>query len=296
MMRLMVIFLVCFCAFGASKLLRSDGRFKLDANPMVLHAKRPPTNPELKPCLPRRSWPHSLMKLPYAADELEPHISEETVAFHYGKHHAAYVDNLNDIACREKWARSPLEDIIIDARSSKDMFNNAAQIWNHNFYWRSLSPTGGGEPKGWLAQLIDEGFGNFTNFKLQFTKAGLRHFGSGWIWLCKNEPFRERHDIGAKVVIVETHDAHVPTKDGLSPLLVMDVWEHAYYIDRRNSRRDYIQSFFELANWDFAEANLMALRSSRLASWGEQLENVLGKVYQKQIVPNYTRLFDNNYV
>eukprot|EP01068_Selenidium_serpulae_P005139 Selendium_serpulae@DN3885_c0_g1_i1.p1 len=169
------------------------------------------------------------------------------------------------------------------------------QIWNHNFYWKSLSPKGGGQPKGWLSELINESFGDFNKFKEEFTKAGLGHFGSGWIWLCKNEPFRERHDIRAKVQIVETHDAHVPIKDGLSPLIVMDVWEHAYYIDKRNAKGEYIESFLNLVNWEFAEANLMALRASRVASWGEQLENVLEGVYHKNVAQNYTHIFEHGY-
>lgn len=191
-----------------------------------------------------------LSPLPYAEDALEPHISSETIQYHYGKHHAAYVSKLNaaveaDSALQVK----TLEEII--RSTSGGVFNNAAQVWNHTFYWNGLSPEGGGEPTGALAKAIDEAFGSFNQFKEKFTTAGGGNFGSGWTWLVKKAD--------GSIDIVNTDDAETPiTDESVTALLTMDVWEHAYYIDYRNARPDYMNSFFKLVNWSFVEENFNA--------------------------------------
>ena len=188
----------------------------------------------------------SLPDLPYAKDALTPHISEETLEFHYGKHHQTYVTKLNDAIAGTDFEGKDLEDIV--KSSSGGVFNNAAQIWNHTFYWHSLSPNGGGEPTGAIKDAIDASFGSFDAFKEQFTASAVGNFGSGWTWLVKNAD--------GSLAIVNTDDAETPLTTDATPLLTLDVWEHAYYIDYRNVRPDYIAAYWNLVNWDFANANL----------------------------------------
>lgn len=185
--------------------------------------------------------------LPYAKDALAPHISEETLNFHFGKHHLGYVGKLRPLIEGTELANASLEDIV--KQSSGGVFNNAAQIWNHSFYWNSLSPNGGGEPTGSIADAINSDFGSFAEFKEAFSNAAATNFGSGWTWLVKNAD--------GKLAIVNTDDAETPlTEDGVTPLLTLDIWEHAYYIDYRNARPSYIEAFWNLVNWDFANQNL----------------------------------------
>lgn len=189
----------------------------------------------------------SLPELPFARNALAPHISEETLDYHYGKHHQGYVNKLNKTIEGTDLADLSLEEII--KRQDESTFNNAAQIWNHTFYWKSLSPNGGGEPQGDLAGAIAESFGSVATFKEDFAKAAAGNFGSGWTWLVKNA--------SGKLEIVNTDDAETPVLDpDLTPLLTVDVWEHAYYIDYRNDRGAYLKSYWELVNWDFAASNL----------------------------------------
>jgi Fe-Mn family superoxide dismutase len=184
---------------------------------------------------------HVLPELPYAKNALEPHISAETLEFHYGKHHATYVDKLNGMIEGTEFESASLEEIILG--SSGGIFNNAAQIWNHSFYWDGLSPNGGGKPEALLADAIDSEFGSFEKFKEAFTASALGNFGSGWTWLVKNS--------SGSLEIVNTDDAANPMNAGHTPILTCDVWEHAYYIDYRNKRPDYINAFWKLVNWDF---------------------------------------------
>ena len=188
---------------------------------------------------------HTLPDLPCGKGDLAPHISEETLDYHYGKHHATYVAKLNDAIPGTEFENASLEEIILN--SSGGVFNNAAQIWNHTFYWHSLSPTGGGAPEGDLAAAIDKTFGSLDEFKTQFTNSAIGNFGSGWTWLVKN---------GDALEIVNTDDAGTPMTDGKKALLTCDVWEHAYYIDYRNARPKYMEAFWNLVNWDFAANNL----------------------------------------
>jgi Fe-Mn family superoxide dismutase len=188
----------------------------------------------------------SLPDLPYAKDALTPHISEETLEFHYGKHHQTYVTKLNDAIAGTDFEGKDLEGIV--KSSSGGVFNNSAQIWNHTFYWHSLSPNGGGEPTGAIKDAIDASFGSFDAFKEQFTASAVGNFGSGWTWLVKNGD--------GSLAIVNTDDAETPLTTDATPLLTLDVWEHAYYIDYRNVRPDYIAAYWNLVNWDFANANL----------------------------------------
>jgi len=184
-----------------------------------------------------------LPKLPYEMDALAPAISEETLQYHYGKHHKAYVDNLNKLVAGTEDESKSLEEIM---KSSKGpLFNNAAQAWNHTFYWHCLSPNGGGEPKGTLKEAIDASFGSFADFKEAFTAAGLSNFGSGWTWLVKNPE--------GSLAIVNTSNAGNPLVEGKSPLLTCDVWEHAYYIDYRNARPSYLDAYWSLVNWSFVQ-------------------------------------------
>lgn len=188
----------------------------------------------------------SLPALPYELNALEPHISKETLEYHYGKHHKAYVDKLNTlIASETQYQDKSLEEIIL--HSSGPIFNNAAQIWNHTFYWHCLSPQGGGKPEGTVAKAIDESFGSFDQFKEQFTNAAINTFGSGWAWLIKNND--------GKIAIVSTSNAQLPMTNNQTALLTCDVWEHAYYIDYRNSRPNYMDAFWKLVNWDFVAKN-----------------------------------------
>jgi Fe-Mn family superoxide dismutase len=188
---------------------------------------------------------HQLPALPYAMDALQPHISKETLEFHYGKHHQAYVTNLNNLIKGSEFENMSLEDIV--RKSSGGVFNNAAQIWNHTFYWHSLSPKGGGKPSGDLAKAIDAKFGSFDEFKKQFSAAAVGTFGSGWAWLVKHKD--------GSVAIESTSNAATPLTTDRKPLLTCDVWEHAYYIDYRNRRPDYVAAFWNLVNWEFASKN-----------------------------------------
>lgn len=183
--------------------------------------------------------------LPYAKNALVPHISEETVEFHYGKHHQTYVTNLNNLVPGTEFEGLSLEEIVL--KSSGGIFNNAAQVWNHTFYWNCLSPNGGGQPKGELADAIYAKFGSFAAFQEEFTKCAVTTFGSGWAWLVKNAD--------GSLALVSTSNAACPLTAGQVPLLTCDVWEHAYYIDYRNARPKYLEAFWALVNWDFAAAN-----------------------------------------
>ena len=191
---------------------------------------------------------HVLPELPYGKDALEPHISAETLEFHYGKHHATYVDKLNGLVPGTEFESASLEDIIMKA--SGGVFNNGAQVWNHTFYWNCLSPNGGGAPEGELGNAINEAFGSFDAFKEAFTNSAINNFGSGWTWLVK--------DASGKLEIVNTSNAANPMTDGKQPVLTCDVWEHAYYVDYRNARPKYLAAFWNLVNWEFAAANLAA--------------------------------------
>ncbi len=184
---------------------------------------------------------HKLPELPYALDALQPHISQETLEYHYGKHHQTYVTNLNNLINGTEFANLSLEDII--CKASGGIFNNAAQVWNHSFYWNCLSPNGGGAPTGALAAAIDEAFGSLDVFKEKFSQTAITTFGSGWGWLVKNS--------NGKLELVSTSNAGNPMTNGQAPLLTCDVWEHAYYIDYRNARPKYVESFWSLVNWDF---------------------------------------------
>ena len=188
----------------------------------------------------------TLSELPYSKDALAPHISAETLEYHYGKHHAGYVTKLNAAVEGTDNASKSLEEVI--KTSEGGLFNNAAQVWNHTFYWNSLSPDGGGEPTGDLAKAIEKDFGSFSNFKEKFSAAAAGQFGSGWAWLVKKSD--------GSLDIMTTANAACPlTESGVTALLTCDVWEHAYYIDYRNARPKYIEAFWNLVNWDFAEQN-----------------------------------------
>lgn len=188
-----------------------------------------------------------LPSLPYDQDALEPHISKETLEFHYGKHHNTYVVKLNGLIDGTDDANKSLEEIV--KSSSGGIFNNAAQVWNHTFYWNCLSPNGGGEPSGAVADAINSAFGSFDDFKAKFTDSAVNNFGSGWTWLVKTTD--------GTLEIVNTSNAATPlTDEGVTPLLTVDVWEHAYYIDYRNVRPDYMAAFWNLVNWEFVNSNL----------------------------------------
>jgi Fe-Mn family superoxide dismutase len=188
---------------------------------------------------------HTLPALPYALDALAPHISRETLEFHHGKHHQAYVTNLNGLIKGTEFESMSLEDIV--RKSSGGVFNNAAQIWNHTFYWSSLSPKGGGVPTGALATAINAKWGSFDAFKEAFNKSAVGNFGSSWTWLVKKPD--------GSLDIVNTSNAATPITGADTPLITCDLWEHAYYIDYRNSRPNYLGGYWNLVNWDFASAN-----------------------------------------
>jgi len=190
----------------------------------------------------------TLPPLPYAEDALAPHISAETVRFHYGKHHQGYVTKLNTfVAGRPDLLNKTLEEVVLTEKEAK-IFNPAAQTWNHTFYWNSMSPRGGGAPSGKINEAISASFGSVDKFKEQFTEVAAGHFGSGWAWLVQDKE--------GKLKVVGTHDAATPITDGLNPIITCDVWEHAYYIDYRNERPRYINSWWSTVNWEFAEKNL----------------------------------------
>lgn len=191
----------------------------------------------------------SLPALPYALDALEPYMSKETLEFHHGKHHKTYVDNLNKFAEKDPSLRKHDLHALIELAPAGPVFNNVAQIWNHTFFWNSLTPNSGGKPVGKLLSLIERDFGSFEAFKEKFTAVATGHFASGWAWLVQTND--------STLKIVDTHDAGNPLRDGLgTPLLTCDMWEHAYYIDHRNARPKYMESFWKLANWNFAASNL----------------------------------------
>ncbi len=189
-----------------------------------------------------------LPPLPYANNALEPHISAETIEYHYGKHHQTYVNNLNNLVPGTEFEGKTLEDII--SKSNGGIFNNAAQVWNHTFYWNCMTPNGKDAVDGALGEAINSKFGSFADFKEQFSKSAATNFGSGWTWLVKNAD--------GSIEIVNTSNAGCPLTVGQTPLLTCDVWEHAYYIDYRNARPKYLESFWALVNWDFVAANYAA--------------------------------------
>jgi len=195
--------------------------------------------------------PHVLPSLPYADTALAPVISAQTIGFHYGKHHRGYVDNLNKLVAGTEFAGLPLEKIIAGTAGKADktaFFNNAAQTWNHTFYWNSLRPKGGGEPPAALKQRIEASFGDLDSCKKELAAAAMAQFGSGWAWLVLD---------GGKLKVVKTGNADMPLTTGMKPLLTIDVWEHAYYLDYQNRRADYVNAVLDkLINWDFAAKNL----------------------------------------
>jgi superoxide dismutase, Fe-Mn family len=186
---------------------------------------------------------HELPALPYPKNGLEPSISAETLEYHHGKHHAAYVTNINNLIKGTEFENLALEEII--KKSSGGIFNNAAQVWNHSFYWNCLKPGGGGQPKGELSKAINSTFGSFDNFKNDFTQKAVTLFGSGWAWLVKNKD--------GSIAIVQTSNAGNPMTEGKKAILTCDVWEHAHYIDYRNARPKYVEAFWSIVNWGFAE-------------------------------------------
>ena len=188
----------------------------------------------------------SLPPLPYEMNALEPHISSETLEFHYGKHHQTYVNNLNGLVEGTDNASKSLEEIIMS--SDGGLFNNAAQVWNHTFYWNCMGPNGGGNPTGSAEDAINQAFGSFDNFKDQFSKSAATNFGSGWTWLVKNS--------SGGVEIQNTSNAGCPMTSGNKAVLTIDVWEHAYYVDKRNARPAYIESWWNLVNWDYVNSQL----------------------------------------
>ena len=203
------------------------------------------------PAAPGGSPAFTLPALPYAPEALEPSISARTMGFHHGKHHQTYVDNLNKLAAGGKMVGLPLEDIIRQTAGKPDqaaVFNNAAQVWNHTFFWKSMKPNGGGAPTGKLAERIKATFGGVDEFKKAFLEAGLAQFGSGWVWLVQE---------GDALKIVKTSNADTPLAHKQTALLTCDVWEHAYYLDHQNRRKDFVEAFLNhLANWEFAESQL----------------------------------------
>jgi Fe-Mn family superoxide dismutase len=191
---------------------------------------------------------HTLPPLPFAKNALAPNMSEETLEYHYGKHHQTYVTNLNKLIPGTEFENLSLEEIV--KKASGGVFNNAAQIWNHTFFWNSLSPKGGGAPAGALADAINAKYGSYDKFKEEFTKVATGTFGSGWTWLVKKAD--------GSLDIVSTSNAATPLTTDSKPLLTLDVWEHAYYIDYRNARPKFIEAFWNIVNWDFASKNFGA--------------------------------------
>ena len=188
---------------------------------------------------------HQLPELPYAQDALAPTISAETLEYHYGKHHAAYVNNLNNMIRGTEFEKMSLQDIVM--KSSGGIFNNAAQIWNHTFYWNCLKANGGGEPSGALAKAMKSTFGSFEEFKKEFSQNAIALFGSGWIWLVKNKD--------GSIAVEQTRNAGTPMTAAKKALISCDVWEHAYYIDYRKARAKYVEAFWSIVNWAFAAKN-----------------------------------------
>jgi Fe-Mn family superoxide dismutase len=188
---------------------------------------------------------HQLPPLPFAKNALAPHMSEETLEFHYGKHHQTYVTNLNNLIKGTEYENLTLEEIV--KKSSGGVFNNSAQVWNHTFFWNSLKPQGGGQPSGALAEAINKKWGSFDKFKEEFTKTAVGTFGSGWAWLVKKPD--------GSLDLVSTSNAATPLTTDAKPLLTIDVWEHAYYIDYRNARPKFVEAYWNIVNWDFAAKN-----------------------------------------
>ena len=189
---------------------------------------------------------HKLPDLPYDKTALQPHISAETLEYHYGKHHNAYVTKLNELIKGTKFESMSLEEII--KNSEGGIFNNAAQTWNHTFFWNCMSPKGGGYPGGKVGELINKSWGNFDKFKEEFAKSAIGNFGSGWTWLVQNQK--------GDIEIMNTSNADTPMKHDSKALMTLDVWEHAYYIDYRNSRPNFVTAFWNVVNWDFVNKNL----------------------------------------
>lgn len=190
--------------------------------------------------------------LPYHQDALEPHMSAKTLSFHYGKHHKTYVETLNKLVAGSPWEDSSLEDVILESAGLEDkkaVFNNAAQVWNHTFFWQCMKPEGGGQPSGILMERIEETFGSFDEFKNTFISAATGQFGSGYAWLVED---------GGSLKVIKTSNADNPMAHGLTALLACDVWEHAYYLDYQNRRKDFVQAFLDnLVNWEFVESQLL---------------------------------------
>jgi len=189
---------------------------------------------------------HKLPELPFAMDALAPHMSAETLEFHYGKHHKAYVTKLNELIKGTRFVHMPLEEIILTADGP--IFNNAAQAWNHNFFWQCLTPQEKDKPDGKVAEMISKKWGDFDAFKTEFNDSAIENFGSGWTWLALNNK--------DEIQILNTSNADTPQKHKMKALLTVDVWEHAYYIDYRNERKDYLNGFWSLVNWNFVNKNL----------------------------------------
>lgn len=189
---------------------------------------------------------HELPPLPYAKDALAPYISEETVEYHYGKHHQTYVNNLNNLTMGTEFISMPLDEIV--KSSDGAIFNNAAQVWNHNFYWNCLSPDGGGRPTGALLDVIEESFNTYDTMKREFNRVAMATFGSGWAWIVKKDD--------GLLEFASTSNAGCPITEGKTPILTCDVWEHAYYVDYRNARQKYLDAFWNIVNWDFVAKNL----------------------------------------
>jgi Fe-Mn family superoxide dismutase len=223
----------------------------LTGTALVLRAEEPTTPPAASVASPT-SGAFTLPALPYAQDALEPYISARTMSFHYGKHHQAYVNTLNQLVAGAPWATGQtLEKVILESAGKADkaaIFNNAAQAWNHSFFWKSMKPGGGALPSGRMMELIKKSFGGFDQFKKAFVSAAVSQFGSGWVWLVQD---------GDALKIVKTANADTPIAHGQTVLLTCDVWEHAYYLDYQNRRKDYVQAFLDhLANWEFAASQL----------------------------------------
>jgi superoxide dismutase, Fe-Mn family len=215
---------------------------------MNQHVKKP----ETAPAAPSVPAAFTLPELPYAQDALSPYISAKTMSFHYSKHHKAYVDNLNKLVVGTPWADGQsLEKVVSESAGVADktaIFNNAAQAWNHEFFWKSMKPAGGGKPSGRLLKIVEQSFGSFEKFKEEFTAAAIAQFGSGWAWLVQD---------GSKLKIITTSNADTPIAHKQNAILACDVWEHAYYHDYQNLRKDFVQAFLDhLANWEFAEAQV----------------------------------------
>lgn len=230
-----------FIKFAGISSIIAFGAYKLDFLKILTQSKKGE----------KKMAKFELPALPYAKNALEPHISENTLNFHYGKHHQAYVTKLNELVAGTELENKTLEDIIkITAgdTSKAGIFNNAAQVWNHTFYWNSMSPNGGGKPSGIVLEKIEESFGSYENFATEFKNAGATQFGSGWAWLVLEN---------GKLTVTKTPNAETPLTTNAKPLLTMDVWEHAYYLDFQNARPGYMDTFLnELVNWEFVEQNL----------------------------------------